>query len=979
MIKKLCLAVSVVALMACSQASNPDAATTVEDVPGDNVVAVNIYDPDAFFDNASDDVKAILAEIRDIDVSIAQTDPDAIVNAVNDARDKADGLLPDNHPAWAALTNLEATAAFYAGDPAAAYQGLKDSLQQFKQAGHHPSDETIETLGSLVTIARMRGENEQSEAYLEEQRVSVEAIQGQSSMDMSQILYNKGAIAFSRSDYDIAIDFMTQAVDMSWREYDPDKSEEVERVVGQTTSLAALYDRTNSPALAAEYNRRASDLAASGLPIGQPTRLFAQNNYAAMLSNQGRYAEARPILVDVVNQQRQGPDPESREVGIALHSLGFSLLKLGDLDRSEENFQQARRLLLQGEGRGEPLRASLALTMLAEIADLSGDYALARDRWIEADAEFQTQTDADNAERMPVLLSLSRNAIKRGDEAAIDEPAEEALRIVETRGMLNHPFGLQARILTRLDEAEARQAMIAEAVAISARETAAARLSPDYNPGRLSIYHPVLDVAAGLALRDGNFDIALSALQLRHLDEVAESAIAARLRQNNSDDNGLKDLQDAQRQYADSDQDYMAAMTSGGETLAELSADRNAKLERVRSLISQTEPEALDWNAADMDRIRQRLLDGQGLLVVHLSDLFPTVALITDDEALISPIEATHVALSDAIRAFRQEVEPGSTTGATFNASQTIHDLLLPDALRTVVNNLDDLLIYAPGDGASIPFSALQNEDGIWLGETVGLRILPTLSSLGAASDVPANATFLGIGDPALAPLTSTPTYIAALELAGPQTLMRGGVGDVEAIRSLASLPATRKELESVARFFGPDQSRILLGRDATEVNIREVDLSGYDVISFATHALVSNEIPGLREPALVLTPPENQPESETNDGLLTRSEIAAFQMDGGWIVLSACNTASSRNLGAPGLSGLTSAFLYGGADTLMVSHWPVRDDTAAFLSTRTITAAAEGLSPEQALRQAMADLRASDLPDAKHPSAWAPFFIVGG
>lgn len=984
-------------LCACSPqqdvAEDPSLDTPTSQTGVEDRTPVDIFDADAFLDAASPEQRAILGEIRDIDANLAPTDPNAIIAAVASARTKAEGVLPESHPAWAALTNLEATAQFYLGDPAKAYEGLQKAYEEFKLAGHHPSDESIQTLGSLVTIARMRGEPEQSEAYLEEQRIAVEAVQGPSSMDMSQILYNKGAIAFSRNDYALAIDWMKQAVAMSTAEHDPDRPEQVERVVGQTTSLAALYDRTNAPGQAVEYNRRASDLAAARLPAGQPTRLFAQNNYASMLSNQGRFAEARTILVDVLEQRRNDPDPESREMGITQHSLGFALMKLGDEEAAETHLVEARRLFQQGEGQGEPLRATLSLAVLAETADRTGRYETARERWIEADREFIELSGEENTERVPVLLSLARNAVKQGAKDEAQRFAVSAVSIAEARSMTDHPFALQGRILAGLNNADARQAAIRDALSISTRETAAARLAPDYDPGRLSIYHPALDVAAGLSLRDGRIDDALEAMQLRHLDEVAENAIAARLRRDTDDADSLRTLQDARQRYTELDRQYLAALAAGSDALSDAAKARNEQLATVRQLLEQMDSHALNWDATRSDAVRSRLADGQGLLILHLGDVFPAAALITQDTTIHAPIAATHVELIEHIRALRMSVDITSTGDDGLDSAANLYRTLFPDNLQDALSELSDLLIYAPGDGLSVPFAALRDESGTWLGEAKGLRVLPVLSNLGTGQPISERARFIGIGDPTLSPppagqvsenqtpddqASPDPTYMSAIASFGPGILMRGGMGDAAAIRSLPSLPATRQELNTVAQFFGKRRSKVLLAADATEADVRESGFEDYNVISFATHALVSGEIPGLKEPALVLTPPDGEATSTRNDGLLTQSEITEYDIDGGWVVLSACNTAGARTLGAPGLSGLTSAFLYSGADTLMVSHWPVRDDAAAFLSTRTIAGAAKGLSPEQALRQAMSDLRASDLPGADHPRIWAPFVIVG-
>jgi len=75
------------------------------------------------------------------------------------------------------------------------------------------------------------------------------------------------------------------------------------------------------------------------------------------------------------------------------------------------------------------------------------------------------------------------------------------------------------------------------------------------------------------------------------------------------------------------------------------------------------------------------------------------------------------------------------------------------------------------------------------------------------------------------------------------------------------------------------------------------------------------------------------------------------------------------------GLSGLARGFLVAGAEQLIVSHWPVRDDAASFLSIKTIDRIQSNLDEAEALRQAMMKLRAStDIPNAAHPAIWASF-----
>ena len=250
---------------------------------------------------------------------------------------------------------------------------------------------------------------------------------------------------------------------------------------------------------------------------------------------------------------------------------------------------------------------------------------------------------------------------------------------------------------------------------------------------------------------------------------------------------------------------------------------------------------------------------------------------------------------------------------------------------------------------------------------------LPSVSSLKAlrtfAKRTKASRPFLGIGDPEL---DGEPGEARGAKLASLFTPR--GVANVKAVRELTSLPESREELQSLARSLNAGDGSLLVGPDATETKVKAVPLSDYQVVAFATHGLVTGELAGVSEPALVLTPPAEG--TETDDGLLTAREVTQLKLNADWVILSACNTAAADcTPGARGLSGLAKAFFYAGSRALIVSHWPVVSDAAVALTTRMLAAAKTGLTRAVAHRQAM--IGTGPARNA-HPALWAPFVVVG-
>ena len=257
-----------------------------------------------------------------------------------------------------------------------------------------------------------------------------------------------------------------------------------------------------------------------------------------------------------------------------------------------------------------------------------------------------------------------------------------------------------------------------------------------------------------------------------------------------------------------------------------------------------------------------------------------------------------------------------------------------------------------------------EGEAPAWLIRDHSLAMTPNLGLRGQAART-ASRGFAGIGAPVLA------------DMPGTRAALRGAMVDVADVRELPSLPGAAAELEALRASFDDDGDALLLaGVDATEPAVKSSRLGDYRVLAFATHGLVSGQIEGLDEPALVMTPPAGS--TEDDDGLLTASEIANLRLAAEWIILSACNTAAGNGRENATFSGLARAFQLAGARALLLSHWPVRDDAATLLSVATMRASAQGMPRDEALRQAqLALMDNAEVPGGASPSIWAPFVLV--
>jgi CHAT domain-containing protein/tetratricopeptide (TPR) repeat protein len=452
--------------------------------------------------------------------------------------------------------------------------------------------------------------------------------------------------------------------------------------------------------------------------------------------------------------------------------------------------------------------------------------------------------------------------------------------------------------------------------------------------------------------------------------------------------------------YADFSTRRAARLAESQRLEQQLAADRAAVVAKFPDYLSLAEPRPL--SIADT----QGLLGAAEALVSILTG--PTrsfVWAVTRERADWAEIEAGETQLAADVSALRRGLDPAALTddappaagaatvtrGFDLERAHRLHQLLLA-RFAPMLAGKRHLLLVPTGALTSLPFQVLLTDaprpglserDSLrtapWLIRRHALSVLPSVQSLSSLRKFAANGTavkpFFGIGDPVLVGPDSVKPQKrgAGPALPQPAALYRDGLADVRALRELMPLPETAMELQAVARTLRAPSDAISIGAAATETRVKTAPLSDYHIIHFATHGLVAGDLDGVNEPALVLTPPPVP--TETDDGLLTASEIATLKLDADWVVLSACNTAAGDKVGADALSGLARAFFFAGARAL-VSHWSVYSQAAVQLTTRTFAnlAADRRLGRAEAFRRAMLSVIDEGMP----PSYWAPFVVVG-
>src|SRR5262249_38758950 len=225
------------------------------------------------------------------------------------------------------------------------------------------------------------------------------------------------------------------------------------------------------------------------------------------------------------------------------------------------------------------------------------------------------------------------------------------------------------------------------------------------------------------------------------------------------------------------------------------------------------------------------------------------------------------------------------------------------------------------------PLDALMMEDGSPLGARYAVSTVPSASLWlrWRRTERPGAGPALALADP---------------DPSAPPGRDRDASRWLERLR-LPSLPQARAEAAGLVEALGPGGA-LRLGPDASERWLKSSDLRPWRVMHFATHAVVDET--ELERSALVLA--AGHPEE---DGLLQPREIAALDLGGKVVLLSACRTASGELLQGEGTLGLVRAFFRAGAQAVVASPWPLQDVEARELITEASRRLSRGAPPGRA------------------------------
>ncbi len=196
---------------------------------------------------------------------------------------------------------------------------------------------------------------------------------------------------------------------------------------------------------------------------------------------------------------------------------------------------------------------------------------------------------------------------------------------------------------------------------------------------------------------------------------------------------------------------------------------------------------------------------------------------------------------------------------------------------------------------------------------------------------------------------------------------------DTQAGAGLGRLVGSAREIKAAAKLSGMPEEQLLSGSEANGAALKNALQKTPELLHFAVHVVSPEGKPQEAALALSLTS-DNVPE------LLTREAVAAYRVPGSLVVLSGCASGQGKALPSAGLIGLSRAWLLAGASAVVVSSWPIPDDSGEFFSAfyihlqKTVTGSLAQRAAI-ALQEAQLDMQHSS-GYRNSPSFWAAYSI---
>lgn len=857
------------------------------------------------------------------------------------------------------------------------------SMQIFEKQPILDKQKMVSVLNNMALLYKARGEYAKAEANYQRSLQLWRQVLASVGDEHPQIalLFNNLATLYSLQGGSAKAE---QLYLQSLKIYEKTMGLEHPEVATSLNNLALFYSSQGEYAQAKPLLERALQIRINRLPPDHPLIAMSLGTLAGLYTQTGQLAQAAPLFERSLKMFERQLSPDHPDIAIALHNSAVLYQDMGDSAKAAEYAQRSLQIRIKKLGDQHPDVAA-SFHSLATMRHKQGDYASAAPLY---EKSLRIQELAFGAEHPDVAATLDDMAVLDLDRGLLDQAWPRIIRAQAIRERVLRAAATERRVTALLDEFSGEEDGIYSLLLLPNAPDAARRIALN-----LSLLRKGRSAEAGLitgwALQDS--------LKTPDQKQKFQEWLALRVRRETLYLRGPAKYDDNTRLAHRS----------------QLAALQN-QIDRMEQDLARQAPLLRKWQPPQPEQmiaaVAGRLPPGSALVEVlwfrpfvysptspeHRSQEARYVALILFPDQRIEFIDLHESqpidrAVAEFLLAIRNRAQE------PLAAAQALYQKVYAP-LRPALQNTRQIYLSLDGALHLVPFAALHDGQRYLLDAPTTLRYVGSgrdllRETLGRAEQPP-----LVIADPNFAALP-----VAAVT-AAPHRVEPNTQGLYAELKGLDQLEGARREGVIISQLL---KTRPLLGDAATELRIRQ--LRAPQVLHFATHGLFLEDPArtgrGLRSKLIGKLPDDSfyqmtgklgdrslsrsalmlagaahaeQATDAASDGLLTAEEARSLYLFGTQlVVLSACDTGRGRVLPRQGVYGLRRAFQAAGAETVVMSLWPISDTDTQGLMQRYYRLLKDAHQPRgriSCLEEAMRQQRQK----RPHPYYWAPFIALG-
>ena len=968
--------------------------------------------------------EAQLAEItlekKGINVVVRILDPAARLLADYDSESRPKGTEEIGFIAEAVGTYQVEVRARYAHDPAAAFTVV---LQSTRNMSHQ--DELLFKARELSTQSRLQnlaGNYPQALELSQKALALGEEATGPNAPYVGELSEKLGSAEFVVGDREKAAAAFQRAIAIDRTMADTNNPQ----IASALQGIGNVYIAANDYSKAEEALARAIQINTRNQGPESPAIADCLVAMALLHQRRGDYPRALTEIKHALAIDQEKLEPDDLATLKAMDSLGDLYFEMVDLQHAVPVLQQTLQLTEQKLGPNHPLNAH-PLQNLGIIARDQKQFPLALQYLWRAEKLREHALGPQHPLTAALLVNIGNVYSQEGDYRRSTETYLHALSVLERSAGPYHEWTMMT--LGNLARVYAAQNDPSDAIRYMARANAAAETNLSLNLAIGSEHERLvyadkfsyqISRTVSLNLSEAPNDQAAADLAAeiilqrkgRVLDAVAGSMSALRKRLEPDDQKLLKELNDTLAALA------KAALHGPGQTApeeyeAKLAALQQQK-ERLETEISRRSAGYYQpTDAVTLAAVRNAIPVDSVLVEFAVYQVYSFRRFDGDEEdeplryvAYVIPPQGVlrWKDLGDAkeidqqVEAYRQALRDPRHTDVRGLARALDARIMQP--LRALGIQGKHLIVSPDGELNLLSFESLLDEQGHYLVENSAISYVTTGRDLlrmqvartsRNAPVVIANPYF---GDPEESQFSKSDAV--RLSPAGEVAIRRSVTAGNRNELYFAPLTGTGLEAGELKSLF--PEATVLTGIQASKKALEQLEPPS--ILHIATHgfylggfgeggqdktdstsgpgskgAMPTPENPLLRS-GLALAG-ANFVRHGSEDGILTALEASNLNLWGTKLVtLSACETGVGEVKNGEGVYGLRRAFFIAGAETVVMSLWPVSDYVTRELMAGYYRGLKSGLGRGEALRQAQ--LAMLHRKGREHPFYWASFIQVG-